>query len=260
MSTVKNTIGIGVAAIALLGGLSLLDPTGSRDEAAPTAAAQQGSPSAEASTTVDAPPTRTSEQVAAADGPAAQAIAQLNALPVKGRAPKTGYSRAKFGASWSDDVNVQYGHNGCDTRNDILKRDLVDTTFKKGTRDCVVLTGTLRSDPYTGKAITFVRGKKTSAAIQIDHIVALSDSWQKGAQKLSLEERTKFANDPLNLIAVDGPANQQKSDGDSATWQPANKAFRCTYATRQVQVKTKYRLWVTVAEKQALATNLATCR
>lgn len=185
-------------------------------------------------------------------------IAKLNALPVKGRAPKTGYTRAQFGQAWTDDVTVQFGHNGCDTRNDVLKRDLTNTTIKPRTHGCTVATGTLH-DPYTGKTIAFTRGRTTSTAIQIDHLVALSDAWQTGAQQLSPEQRRNLANDPINLQAVDGPANEQKSDGDAATWLPPNNAYRCTYVTRQVDVKTTYHLWVTPAERDAIARVLSTC-
>ncbi|WP_427015956.1 GmrSD restriction endonuclease domain-containing protein [Pseudarthrobacter sp. P1] len=184
---------------------------------------------------------------------ATKALDLLATLPVKGRAPKTGYSRDQFGAAWSD-----VDHNGCDTRNDILARDLTATTFKAGTHNCVVLTGAL-DDPYTAKAIAFTRGATTSSAVQIDHVVALSDAWQKGAQQLTAAQRMSLANDPLNLLAVDGPANQQKSDGDAATWLPANKGYRCPYVARQISVKATYNLWVTQAEHDAMATVLATC-
>lgn len=186
------------------------------------------------------------------------AVAQLETLQVKGRAPKTGYDRALFGQAWSDDVTVEGGRNGCDTRNDILRRDLVDITIKPGSNGCTVLTGTL-NDTYTGRAIAFTRGEGTSNAVQVDHIVALSDAWQKGAQQLDEQTRRNFANDPLNLQAVDGPTNGQKGDGDAATWLPPNNAYRCTYVTKQVQVKAKYNLWVTQAEKDAIARELASC-
>jgi hypothetical protein len=182
----------------------------------------------------------------------------LDTLPVKGRAPKTGYSREQFGPAWSDDVNVPYGHNGCDTRNDILRRDLTDITLEPDTAGCVVAKGKL-ADPYAAMLITFVRGVDTSSAVQIDHVVALSDAWQKGAQKLTRERRTDFANDPLNLLAVDGPANEQKGDGDAATWLPPNKSYRCAYVARQIAVKRKYRLWVTGAEQAAMQRVLARC-
>lgn len=185
------------------------------------------------------------------DAPAAAVLATLDALPIKGRAPKTGYDRALFGQAWSDDVTVEGGHNGCDTRNDILARDLVDIEVKQGTHGCVVLSGTLH-DSYTGKVIAFQRGKGTSRQVQIDHIVALSDGWQKGAQQWDADTRRNFANDPLNLQAVDGTANQQKRDGDAATWLPPNKSYRCAYVSRIVAVKDKYGLWVTQAEHDAI--------
>ncbi|MBP1159562.1 hypothetical protein ABIC28_004761 [Rhodococcus sp. PvR044] len=194
---------------------------------------------------------------AQADGVAAT-LATLETIPVKGRAPKTGYSRDQFGPSWTDDVTVAGGRNGCDTRNDILARDLVDTTVKPGTRNCIVLTGTLH-DPYTGKSIAFTRGSGTSSAVQIDHVVALSDAWQKGAQQLDEPTRRDFANDPRNLLAVDGPTNAQKSDGDAATWLPPAKPYRCTYVSKQVEVKAAYRLWVTQAEKDAITRVLSSC-
>jgi hypothetical protein len=184
---------------------------------------------------------------------AAMAVQSLATIPVKGRAPKTGYSREEFGPAWAD-----VDHNGCDTRNDILARDLTGETFKPDTGNCVVATGTL-ADKYTGTTIHFVRGNTTSSAVQIDHIVALSDAWQKGAQQLSPEQRRQLANDPLNLMAADGPTNGAKGDSDAATWQPPNRAFRCEYAARQTAVKAKYQLWVTQAEHDAIADILAAC-
>ncbi len=172
----------------------------------------------------------------------------LQLLEVKGRAPKTGYSRAQFGDGWRR-------ADACDTRNLILKRDLVDTVIDGR---CRVLRGTL-NDPYTGRVVQFVRGRDTSDDVQIDHVVALSNAWQTGAQQLSSLERENFANDPLELLAVDGSANQQKADGDAASWLPGNKSFRCQYVARQVEVKRKYRLWVALAEKQAIERTLAQC-
>ncbi|MEV5895193.1 HNH endonuclease family protein [Nonomuraea fuscirosea] len=183
----------------------------------------------------------------------ADAREKLAKLDVKGRAPKTGFDRDEFGPAWSD-----VDHNGCDTRNDILKRDLEDETFKSGTHDCIVLTGTL-DDPYSGKTITFKRGQSTSMAVQIDHLIPLSDAWQKGAQQWSDTKRKEFANDPINLMAVDGPLNGQKSDSDAATWLPPRKAYRCTYIAKQIDVKAKYKLWVTSAEKDAMKGILDSC-
>jgi hypothetical protein len=181
------------------------------------------------------------------------AVAALATLAVKGRAPKTGYDRAKFGQAWAD-----VDHNGCDTRNDVLRRDLTPRVVKPGAKACMVLSGTLH-DPYTGSTIAFVRGASTSSAVQIDHVVPLSDAWQKGAQQWTTPRRTALANDPMNLLAVDGLTNQRKSDGDAATWLPPNGAYRCSYAARQIAVKAKYGLWVTGAERDALRRILATC-
>ena len=190
---------------------------------------------------------------AIAAAPASSALAELGSLEVKGRAPKTGYDRDEFGQEWA---NVD--RNGCDTRNDILARDLTGEAFKPGTHDCVVLTGTL-AEPYSGMTIRFQRGQETSEAVQIDHVVALSDAWQKGAQELDASVRELLANDPLNLLAVDGPLNMQKSDADAATWLPPNRGYRCTYVARQVAVKISYGLWVTKVERNAVATVLSAC-
>ena len=177
-----------------------------------------------------------------------EAIKLLGGLAVKGRAPKTGYARSQFGDGWAQ-------KSGCDTRNIILARDLTD---EKVGDDCKVLSGTL-NDPYTGKTISFLRGATTSDDVQIDHVVALSNAWQTGAQQLSFATREALANDPLELLAVDGIANQQKSDGDAATWLPKNKPFRCQYVERQIKIKQKYHLWVTPSEKTAVERVLQSC-
>jgi len=181
------------------------------------------------------------------------ASAVLETLPVKGRAPKTGYSRDQFGQAWAD-----VDRNGCDTRNDILKRDLTAIVYKAGTHNCVVASGIL-VDRYSGETINFVRGNITSMEVQIDHVVALSNAWQTGAFKLTVEQRTALANDPLNLFAVKGSLNQQKSDGDAATWLPPQKSFRCAYVAQQIAVKAKYSLWVVSPEKAVMVAILAKC-
>ncbi|MFF4933329.1 HNH endonuclease family protein [Streptomyces griseofuscus] len=204
-----------------------------------------------------------SSQPRGASAPAAAraagpALGALKTLPVKGRAPRTGYDRTgRFGPAWSDTTSAPGGHNSCDTRNDILIRDLRDVRFRPGSH-CTVASGTL-PDPYTGRNIAFTRGPRTSLAVQIDHVVALSDAWQTGAQTLTQQQREALANDPLELVAASGPANTQKSDADAASWLPANKAFRCTYVARQIAVKAKYRLWITPAEHTAMARVLAAC-
>ena len=195
--------------------------------------------------------------ISASSNSANTAVRALGDLPVKGRAPKTGYSRDEFGQTWTDDVSVDGGHNGCGTRDDILRRNMIEMVVKPNSGGCVVLSGRL-SDPYTGREIQFIRGPESSA-VQVDHVVALGDSWQKGAQQLTAEERVALANDPLELLAVDGATNSAKGDADAASWLPPNKGFRCAYVARQVAVKVKYRLWVTASEKDAMAGVLATC-
>lgn len=183
----------------------------------------------------------------AADGPA---LRLLNTLAVKGRAPRTGYAREQFGRAWIDT-----DHNGCDTRDDILRRDLRDASFKPGGRACVVLSGVL-DDPYTGAQIRFEHGV---TGVDIDHVVALGDAWVKGASHWQPGMRLALANDPLNLLAVDASANRAKGDGDAATWLPPARGYRCKYVARQVAVKAKYGLAVTAAERDAMRKILEEC-
>jgi len=183
----------------------------------------------------------------------ASGLSVIEAQVTKGRAAKTGYSRAQFGPTWSD-----VDRNGCDTRNDILKRDLTAEVFKEKTQECVVLSGVL-IDPYSGGRINFVRGNISSMEVQIDHVVALSNAWQTGAFKLTADLRKELANDLLNLLAVKGRLNSQKGDGDAATWLPPLKSYRCDYVSRQIAVKIKYKLWFTAPEKEAMVRILKSC-
>lgn len=232
----RRVLGVLLIAIAI----AIMNLTSVRPEPASPTSAPPPEPAAPASTAEPPTPTGHAE-------PLALASTVLETLPVKGRAPKTDYRRVQFGDGW-----ILVGN--CDTRNTILNRDLTDVTLT----GCKVATGKL-TDPYTGKQIDFQRGPSSSTLIQIDHVVALSNAWQTGAQLLTLEQRIAFANDPLELLAVDGDANQAKGDGDAATWLPANKAFRCQYVARQIAVKAKYQLWVTQAEKDAMQRVLGEC-
>ncbi|WP_243757528.1 DUF1524 domain-containing protein [Allobranchiibius sp. GilTou38] len=251
-STIKTTAGASLSAT----------PTAAASTTPPTTPTAKSNSSALSSSSTHSSSSTAAQNPAKAivgSNPAAHAaLATLATLQVKGRAPQTGYDRAQFGQAWTDDVTVADGHNGCDTRNDILGRDLAATSFKAGTNNCAVTSGTLH-DLYTGRTISFIRGDSTSTAVQIDHIVSLSDAWQTGAQQLSAEQRQNFANDPRELLAVDGPTNEAKGDGDAATWLPPNKSFRCTYVADQVMVKSAYRLWVTSAEKAAMTAVLTHC-
>ncbi len=188
-----------------------------------------------------------------AQAAAPTALEVVTQMVVKGRAPKTGYTRDQFGTAWKD-----VDRNSCDTRNDILNRDLTSIIYKISSKDCVVLSGVL-IDPYSGESIDFLRGVTTSADVQIDHLVALSNAWQTGAFKFTIEKRTALANDPLNLLAVKGKLNSQKRDADAATWLPPRKSYRCTYVARQLAVKYRYGLWLTAPEKEAMIRILKTC-
>ena len=182
-------------------------------------------------------------------------LAVIEAQVTKGRAPKTGYTRAQFGP---DLTKSDFDRNRCDTRNDILKRDLTKIVVKEKTKSCVVMSGVL-VDPFSGETLNFVQGVKTSSDIQIDHIVALSNAWQTGAFMLTADQRKAFANDPLNLLAVKGKLNSQKGESDAATWLPPLKSYRCDYVSRQIAVKMKYKLWFTAPEKEAMIRILKTC-
>jgi hypothetical protein len=181
----------------------------------------------------------------------AEALAQLAKLAVRGPASMAGYRRDRFGPAWAD-----VDHNGCDTRDDILARDL--TGVRRDSDGCTVRSGSLH-DPYTGRTIAFRRGVRTSAAVQIDHLVPLANAWRTGARSWTADKRQRLANDPANLLAVDGPANESKGDQDASTWLPPAAGYHCAYVVAQVRVKTTYGLWVTQAEHDAIARVLHGC-
>lgn len=197
------------------------------------------------------PDTRSTQDVLDALPPSKAADA-LRALPGRDEEDAPDYSREAFGEAWAD-----VDHNGCDTRNDILARDLAGVTLKRGST-CVVASGHLH-DPYTGQDIAFTRGVDTSEAVQIDHVVALADAWRAGAWRWSEERRQRFANEPMNLLAVDGPTNRDKGDARADQWMPPRAAFHCEYAVRQIRVKSEWGLSVTEGERRALGDALATC-
>lgn len=266
-SRAAGSVAIGVAlALAAVGGATANPPqdppaTGALSAQAPSPSTQHSSASSQAPTstaknasqagTPTAMPTPSASKAPLTPTTAAKgtALAAVAKLAVKGRAPKTGYSREQYGQAWFDT-----DRNGCDTRNDMLRRDLTDRDMKNW---CKVLAGTRSPDPYTGKKVRFVVGG--GSEIDIDHVVALSDAWQKGAATWKAGKRLAFANDPLNLLAVDAGANRSKGDGDVATWLPPNKSYRCDYVARVVSVKVKYQVWVTPAERDAMIRVLSGC-
>jgi hypothetical protein len=189
--------------------------------------------------------------------PGTDVLAGITVVPL--RSHRYDYRRPSFGDAWTDDNDAPLGHNGCDTRDDILNRDLVDKAFVAVKR-CpdAVATGTLH-DPYTSKTIAFARGAKVGEAVQIDHIVPLSYAWDMGAADWPGAERLRFANDPANLLAVDGQANQDKGDSPPALWMPPNTAFACQYAMQFIAVLRGYSLPVDLASTGVLRRAAATC-
>ncbi|MEU9593451.1 HNH endonuclease family protein [Streptomyces sp. NPDC048193] len=184
-----------------------------------------------------------------ADSDRAEARRLIESLKTKGRGPKTGYDRDEFGYAWMDTADgVPLARNGCDTRNDLLRRDGQEVRFRSGS-NCVVIAMTLH-DPYTGTTIEW--RKQKASEVQIDHVVPLSYSWQLGSSRWPESKRRQLANDPLNLIPVEGRANSAKSDSGPATWLPPSKGIRCAYAVRFAQVAVKYELAVTAPDRQAM--------
>lgn len=173
------------------------------------------------------------------------ALQQLAEIQTRAPVSSSGYSRHEFGERWAD-----VDRNGCDTRNDVLGRDLIQAV-PADQYGCRIGSGVL-IDPYSGERIIFRRGEATSAKVQIDHVVSMSDAWRKGAQDLSFKEREEFANDPLNLLAVDGEMNKAKSNFDASEWLPPRKDFHCEFVSIHVAVKYKYELWMTPQEHQSI--------
>lgn len=176
-----------------------------------------------------------------------------------------GYDRERYFGGWAS--------NGCGsatTRDTILARDLKGAV--KNPR-CQVTSGTL-ADPYTGRTIQFRRGRNTSSAVQIDHVVALLDAWESGARDWDQAKRVQYANSPDVLLASDGPANMAKGSGldvngtalyrpqDSGApdvWMPDNKAYRCDYMAKRATIKSKWGLTMTPREKQQTVSVLSQC-
>ena len=189
--------------------------------------------------------------------PGTDVLAGIAVVPM--RAHRYDYHRTAFGDAWTDDNDAPMGHNGCDTRDDILNRDLVDKTYVS-IKKCpdAVATGTLH-DPYTNATIAFQRGAKVGEAVQIDHIVPLAYAWDMGASGWPDAERLRFANDPANLLAVEGQANQDKGDLPPGRWMPPNKAFACQYAMQFIVVLRGYALPVDQQSTDVLRQAAATC-
>lgn len=248
------------AVVALLVVIGLVAPKEQDDEPSRTAAisaspapSNPGNSAAEAPMAVAA----VADRVDSAET-ANAAFSKLQTLPVKDSASAVPFSRDEFGQEWSDDVAVESGHNGCDTRDDILRRDLTKVTLTPGSKGCAVSSGTL-NDLYTGRTAALSRLGSINSGAHIDHVVSLPGAWQTGAQNLSAEQRRNLANDPRNLQAVEASTATAKNDGDAAAWLVPDVAYRCTYVSRQIDVKAAYSLWVTQGEKAAMTRVLTSC-
>ncbi|TQK45039.1 uncharacterized protein DUF1524 [Streptomyces sp. SLBN-118] len=245
----------GLAAAAATALLSSCDGTGLPGDAKATGST--AAPATGAGTSPLANPDGTKPGLAplTSEQDRAAARALIGKVATKGRGPKTGYARDRFGYAWMDSApgGIPFAHNGCDSRNDLLKRDGEKVRFRAGS-DCVVTSMTLQ-DPYTGKTIEWTKSRATT--VQIDHVMPLSYDWQMGASRWTKGKREDIANDPLNLIPVDGPTNGAKSDSGPAAWLPPNKQIRCSYVVRFAQVSLKYDLPVTAADKEMM---LEQCR
>jgi len=175
---------------------------------------------------------------------------RLATLEVKAISSRPPYSRKRFGRAWKD-----VDGNGCDTRNDVLRRDLRDEVFKPGS-NCIIDRGRLK-DSYTGNVIQFRRTKPST--VQIDHVVALKAAWRTGAAAWTDARRLRYANDPVVLVSVDGPTNQAKSDKDASQWLPPRIGYRCRFVAKQITIKAKYALAVTAAERATMTALLTAC-
>lgn len=206
----------------------------------------------------DEEPTNQADIPAASNQARGSAFEALTNLPVKEPGSAAGYDRAEFGPEWTDNADVEWGHNGCDTRSDLVRISLQDLVVKEGTQGCVPLSGTLL-DPYTGEQMSFERGQDSASLIHVDHLVSLSDAWQSGAQHLSTAQRRDLANDPLNLWAVSGSENMSKGDRNAAEWLPSYLPSRCPMVAAQIAVKAKYRLSINTEEAEAMHRVLREC-
>jgi Excalibur calcium-binding domain/Protein of unknown function (DUF1524) len=230
---------IWVAAMSALGS----DSTSTSTDIAPTPSTSRGSQPAPATTTAPAPSPTTTPALDAEKGSVLWILA--NDLEVRDR-DRVGYKRYKFGQAWAD-----VDRNGCDQRNDVLRRDMVNLHTKPGTNGCALARGTLslEGDSYAAKRVRFKRG---NGKVEIDHVVSLADAWRAGAYAWDVDQREEFANDFMNLEALDSETNQDKNDETAAGWLPDDDDDQCALVVRQITIKHRYELSITPAEQQAM--------
>jgi hypothetical protein len=166
-----------------------------------------------------------------------------------------GYARSQFPDNEPSDVSSGHSLDGksLSLRYYVIELDSSGAHIPAG-RSESYMTGTLHNE-YTGKNITLMHGPDTTA-IQVDHVVALGDAWKTGACHWSSSTRKAFAIDVAEMRAVDTHDNEVKSDKDAAQWlPPANDTW---YVETQINVKAKYGLGVTAAERTAMIRVLKT--
>jgi hypothetical protein len=244
---------VSFALIAILAGAAILGSPWVRDRAEQLAQWASGKSRSPANAETGTPSTSTVDSIRALDG--LIVVAERPEVPgyQRGCAPGEACS---FGPAWTDDSTAPDGHNGCGTRDDVLREQLADVVFRAGS-GCVVAGGTLH-DPYTSAVIPF--SKTNAAAVQIDHVYPLARAFDMGAAGWSQERRTEFANDTgLELLAVDGRANRAKGDSGPAEWLPPNPAEACGYLRRYIDVAATYELAITAAEHHVMARILTGC-
>lgn len=171
--------------------------------------------------------------------------ADLKDLRVAEAGSMHGYRPSKFPDDDSD-------ANGCDTRDDVLARDLGDV-HRDGS--CTVTSGTLR-DPYTGRTVRYRRDHP--GTVRVEHVVPLPVAWRSGASDWDQAERTRFANDADTLVAVAARTARDRGERPPDRWRPARR-YQCAFAQRYVTVAHDYDLTVTKAQHDALDTMLGGC-
>jgi hypothetical protein len=181
------------------------------------------------------------------------ALAALGRLPVRAERSLVGYQPSAYRSATSSD--------GCTVEQLVLRRDLQGMVLRRGSA-CEVRSGVL-TDPYTGRTINYRSGKPARTVrldtVRLDFVVTPRDAWRTGAASWSDAQRARFAADPLNRIATGGRTGSHQGSSDAASWLPSLSSWRCPHVTRQITVKTRFRLSVTPAERTAMAEVLSSC-
>lgn len=160
-----------------------------------------------------------------------------------------------FGEEWTDRHPGRFGHNGCDTRQDVLLAQMHEIELRWGS-ECRIYQARL-TDPYTGERLTW---RDDGYWIQVDHVYPLAEAWYAGAWDWPRSKRLRFANDvDLELLAVSGRANQDKGSSSPSEWLPRPRQLRCDYVVKYLQVARGYRLSVTSADARAISAVARAC-